>query len=423
MLSLISLHVFKDVLSPAFIFCLPWILGLMGLAVSNFSYSPNGYIYFYIVLGAIIFISGFWLVMNNISLKKRYAVSQSVYNYNKTIFIILIFLEIIFTLYIYYVHFSYIRSHFMISIYQTLRHGLTTDTLLIPGYLLYTRSIIFILTICMVIISFNINKIQNGSFKKILYIQLIITLANLLLIMSRNSLLIGTLPILIAFLVCRNFNNTKIVNYAGRFILGFLIFFSLVAIMKVSYMNQYESNVELLTSQFALYMSGSLVALEKVMDHNVAYLYGENTFRFFYAISDKIFGTAQAQQLVQESISIGDGQGTNVYTFYQYYIRDFGIAYALVVQFVIGIFHGFLYRMMLTKKPIKIFYFSIMIYPLVMQFFQDQYISLLSTWIQHLVVGLIFFNSGLFVSKVDHKQQMETINNTKIKMKSHFIKV
>ena len=85
--------------------------------------------------------------------------------------------------------------------------------------------------------------------------------------------------------------------------------------MKVSYLTQYDTYSSLLMNQFALYMSGSLVAFEKLVASSSDYLYGQNTFRFLYAIFNKLFGTGEAQGLVQDTIAISDKQGTNVYTF------------------------------------------------------------------------------------------------------------
>lgn len=262
----------------------------------------------------------------------------------------------------------------------------------------------------MLIMYFNIQEVQKRDYRKILIIQFVLAILNLSLTMTRNGILMSTLPMLIAFLICKNFNNRQTIKYAMRFLILFLVFFSVIAIMKVSYLTQYDTYSSLLMNQFALYMSGSLVAFEKLVASSSDYLYGQNTFRFLYAIFNKLFGTGEVQELVQDTVAISDKQGTNVYTFYQYYFKDFGLLYALLVQFFVGIFHGILYRKMLSKRPINIFFFSIMIYPLVMQFFQDQYISLFSTWLQHLVVGWLFFNSNLFVVRVNNDQKILQYN-------------
>ena len=97
---------------------------------------------------------------------------------------------------------------------------------------------------------------------------------------------------------------------------------------------------------------------------------------------------------------LSGGVMTNVYTFYDYYVRDFGCLYAVFAQFIAAYFHGISYKGMLKRNPLQIYYFSFLSYPLVMQFFQDQYISLLSTWIQIIIAGLIVFKTPLFANVI-----------------------
>ena len=142
---------------------------------------------------------------------------------------------------------------------------------------------------------------------------------------------------------------------------------------------------------------------------NIVQYNGLNTFRFFIAIYDKIFCSNYAKPLVQDFISIGNGVTTNVYTFY---INDFGYIYAILMQFLTGIFHGISYKKMSQMKNYWIYIFSFSIYPLVMQFFQDQYISLISTWIQILILGFIFLKTNLiFCSYAIQERQINGEKN------------
>ncbi|MDO2410755.1 O-antigen polymerase [Enterococcus faecium] len=149
------------------------------------------------------------------------------------------------------------------------------------------------------------------------------------------------------------------------------------------------------TQLYGLYPSGSLATFQKIFDTKIyTLLYGENTFRFFIAIFDVIFGVNKSSSLVQDFINIGN-TSINVYTFYQYYLYDFGPIYALIVQFIIGILHGVSFKNMSMKKPFWIFLYSILIYPLLMQFFQDQYFSIFSTWMQLIIVGFLTLKTDL----------------------------
>ncbi|NTQ55438.1 oligosaccharide repeat unit polymerase, partial [Enterococcus faecium] len=77
------------------------------------------------------------------------------------------------------------------------------------------------------------------------------------------------------------------------------------------------------------------------------------------------------------------------------YLYDFGPIYALIVQFIIGTLHGVSFKNMSMKKPFWIFLYSILIYPLLMQFFQDQYFSIFSTWMQLIIVGFLTLKTDL----------------------------
>jgi oligosaccharide repeat unit polymerase len=72
---------------------------------------------------------------------------------------------------------------------------------------------------------------------------------------------------------------------------------------------------------------------------------------------------------------------TNVYTVYEVYFRDFWY-FGVLVPPVFLVVHWELYRRANFIGGIWIFFYSASIYPLVMQFFQDQYFSMLSMWMQ-----------------------------------------
>jgi len=72
---------------------------------------------------------------------------------------------------------------------------------------------------------------------------------------------------------------------------------------------------------------------------------------------------------------------TNVYTVYDPYYRDFGNLGFLFV-FIFIILHVAFYQRSYSKGGIYVFLYSATLYPLIMQFFQDQYFSLISMWAQ-----------------------------------------
>ena len=84
--------------------------------------------------------------------------------------------------------------------------------------------------------------------------------------------------------------------------------------------------------------------------------------------------------LVQEYASIPFD--TNVYTIYKIYFQDFGLLFMIFIIFWMSVLHTYFYLKAINgRKFIDTLIYSIMLYPLFMSFFQEQYLSLLPTWI------------------------------------------
>jgi hypothetical protein len=80
---------------------------------------------------------------------------------------------------------------------------------------------------------------------------------------------------------------------------------------------------------------------------------------------------------------------SNVYTVYYNYFKDFsylGLFFNCIYSFIHTIFYN---KTRERNKFINIYFFATLMYPLVMSFFQDQYMSLFSTWVQLTFYGLI----------------------------------
>lgn len=207
-----------------------------------------------------------------------------------------------------------------------------------------------------------------------------------------------------------NFNNKDLLKYGSIFGVIGLIFFSMFNLIKYPYLLQVKSPVELALEKLSIYASGSLVTFQKWVVNNNELLYGENTFRFFQAVLKSVGYDLNVQNLIKPYIYIAEDTISNVYTIYYYYANDFGLIYALGIQFLIGIIHGFLYKNMTFKKPLWVYLFSLSLYPLIMQFFHDQYFSLTSTWVQYIFYGLFFFKSRFFINYKEDIPKIGTKN-------------
>lgn len=107
---------------------------------------------------------------------------------------------------------------------------------------------------------------------------------------------------------------------------------------------------------------------------------GLNTFRTFFAIAYALeLSNTAPVVLIRDYVFVPDPM--NVYTVYDAYFRDFS-TFGICIPPIFLVGHWLLYRKSERTGGVWLFYYSASTYPLIMQFFQDQYFSLLSTWIQ-----------------------------------------
>jgi len=107
---------------------------------------------------------------------------------------------------------------------------------------------------------------------------------------------------------------------------------------------------------------------------------GEMVFRTIFAVLSKFGFDVQVIDLIQPWADTK--LGGNVYTVFMPYYRDFGIFGVIGFMFSFGLVHSWLAKQATSDNPLAVFVNGIFLYALVMQFFQDQYFSLLSQWIQ-----------------------------------------
>jgi len=184
------------------------------------------------------------------------------------------------------------------------------------------------------------------------------------------------------------------------YIVIFSIVFSLVGIIYGKGGNTDDSiqeNIYPAAQTTAIYIVSPLNALDYEMNHNFEINYnGNNTLRFFEKIGEQfnVVPNIKVSDVIQEFVFIP--YPTNVYTFYSPYIKDFGILYAWLMIAFFGLIHTILYNKALATKNIRYsLYYTFMLFPLLLSFFQDLYMLSFSTWLQ-----IIFFTETIiFINK------------------------
>lgn len=91
-----------------------------------------------------------------------------------------------------------------------------------------------------------------------------------------------------------------------------------------------------------------------------------------------------------------------MYTSLNWCARDFGIWWALIVQFFLGVFYGKLYKRMLTNDSfhlITLITLCMLMYPIVNQFFDDKFFSIVSILLQRFVFLFVLVKTCVVVRK------------------------
>lgn len=234
-------------------------------------------------------------------------------------------------------------------------------------------------------LAFVVGSLQVNSFfkKNIGLPQLIFSLATSLIYLYFGT---GrTYVLLFAALVFCPLILMKLINTKGLIISIFLIIFLFVFVATmtakgVSVDEGISDNAESFIVNLAGYTIAPVLAFFHLTNSVMVVDLGENTFRIIYSLVYSLgLSATPPVALIREYAFVP--VPTNVYTVYDVYFRDFSYL-GVVIPPLFLIFHWWLYLKARRLGGAWIFYYSASIYPLLMQFFQDQYFSLLSTWIQ-----------------------------------------
>lgn len=140
---------------------------------------------------------------------------------------------------------------------------------------------------------------------------------------------------------------------------------------------------------FSLYLLGSLAAFDLWLAAPPPLDWGLNVLRSPIAVLASLGLNIQVPALVKEYVYIPEP--TNVYTVFLPYVTDFGLMGAIGAFAFFGWLQARLYRAARTGDPRMVILYALSMYPLLLQFFQDQYFSLLTTWVVFAVLVLASF--------------------------------
>lgn len=404
LLILLFVHLtLKDVMSPPFILSGIWLFMYILLLVLRGGSIDFSSIYYLSFLGALcFFVFGFFLAVVNKNKVNCNILFERKTNLHFKLLYIQIFLLIVFILFfIYFIKvIRFVSQENTFNFWYTLSTGEKTGAFKIPIVIEYSRSAVIALNIvCGIVFFSNPSKRSKHYF----FFSGIIALFYVITAGNRGAIFMWILSITFSYLIIKNYENRKLSSHLLKLALGLLLVFIITNFAKYVY---YDKSNTFEFSQYMLkhYFASSPIAFVEWMKSAKEHIHGANTFRFFLAIYNSMGGGIDVVPTVQNPITITKlGEETNVYTVLQYYASDFGLIYAFFIQLFLGITHGLLYKRALLSDRISPFYIalqSIFYYPLLYQFFSDQYFTLLSSWLQYIFWFWIFTNRAL-LSKGD----------------------
>ena len=188
----------------------------------------------------------------------------------------------------------------------------------------------------------------------------------------------------------------------------FLIFFTLFGLIfgkGGNFENSFNENLQTSSENTSIYIVTPLSSFDYELVNNKAEANyrGDNTLRFFYLIGESLGIThlkKYDKSLIKEFVFVP--YENNVFTIYSPYVKDFGAVYAYCFLMLIAGVHTRCHNKAIQSKNARpTIYFALLLYPLLMSFFQDQYMLLFSTWLQMIFfIEAIFFVNRIFFAKI-----------------------
>lgn len=412
---IISLLIVRDYAAPLIISEITWFFTLLSLGCYyGWDYGGDTAAY-YIILATIILYQAGFIIASNLSRNRietpniapRNAVNVSILKY-------IIIFESIITLIILINFISHTRYSIDRSLLLTSMKSSDSENYLNePKILQYARSLILAFTIAISVIWFSFRDTPNRKLKLLFITQLILGVVCSATQLNRTGMFLVIVSLLTAYVYSRRPKLLTVLRAALITTAVFLVFFIIYAYYKYGYRYAMEDVKigKLIQENVIGYLTIPVRCFIEYIKRSQITGYGKLTFRFFLALFNDMGFRLDVPSLIMPYTYLNDGVG-NVYTYIQFYYQDGGWAYVVAATFTMGVLSGFTYKKAITGNLIWIYAVSALMYPTVMQFFADQYISLLSQWLQWTIVGLFVFKSGFIIPKLKIKNTDHSTNGT-----------
>lgn len=204
-------------------------------------------------------------------------------------------------------------------------------------------------------------------------------------------------------------NYFKKILYLGTFFLIFFYVYGKITADKID-----SSNA---INKIAIYLASPLIAFSESWEQKVASsnYFGEYLLAPLYNIVDKIFLTNIIQPRDRTPFLYGDnGFATNVYTFYDTQIRDFGVIAVPFAMFFIGFLLSLLkYK---SEKEMVVGFWTVVyayfMYALTLSFFNDKFFASSTSTYLTMIIYFVVFKTKIF-NKSQYIERTQLVNSHK----------
>lgn len=364
---LLSLFLFRSIFHPVCVQSALWFCQLGGLWLLQDHFDHVSTLTLWLIVGGVI---GFSLGGTVVSV----FLSRSFNNikYNDTIiakdFAVLIMIA--FPIMLYAVN-AAVPFTLSISFFSILRDSLSDDSVISFGYI---GTLVLLLNVY--IVSIYTCKLENR-----------LTLPLAIMVYIFLSIIVGAKGFLLflasSLLFCGYYTKKLRFRHISIGIVVLISFFVIITFMRTQ---DKASGSDFYIYALQTYAFSAIPALDQQINSSYSHL-DYNTFRTFYLWMNKIGFNYDIPPVIAEFVFVP--HATNVFTYlYPYYI-DFGFFGAILICFVLGACHGYFHIKAVNGSVRHIIFASIFSYPLLMQFFLDQYFFWLSNWIYFTIIILL----------------------------------
>jgi oligosaccharide repeat unit polymerase len=377
----------KNYTTPSFIFVLTWLIVLvsyhLSLTTTDFQYIISNSTFLLINFGSFCFSSGCLL-----SVKKYVSLSDAKpilnYSWSKSFdYFITIFLTVFL-----FLQYSYLSneldvhdniSSFLIQLrylknYEDLDYGIYAYIGTVSVFNLGIRILRGI-------------KSKHDSF--FLIISIFIAISFAILSTGRTNFFLLILMAIGSLIVKGEISLFSVFKYFTFTLISFAVIGVLLN-KGGNIDNDFQSNLELMFNNITGYLVGPICALDVFLSKEFTLGYGQNTFRFVNAFLFKMgLSSNEPISLVEDFVHIP--YPVNVYTIYKKYLLDFGYTITFIILFILGSLTSILFTKAIQSSSITYKYmYCLMMFPIILSFFNEQFFSILSQWIQHFILIYLF---------------------------------